>query len=51
MDLLSKQNLAEIGRLSIQALLNRIDGDTSRFSTMVVPTSLVPMGSGEIKPK
>lgn len=48
---LVKQNLAEIGRLSIQALLNRIDGDTSKFSRIVVPTVLVPMGSGEIKPR
>jgi LacI family transcriptional regulator len=48
---LVKQDLAEIGRLSIQALLNRIDGDTSKHSTTVVPTSLIPMGSGEIKPR
>jgi LacI family transcriptional regulator len=48
---LVKQNLAEIGRLSIQTLLSRIGGDTSRFSTTVVPTTLIPMGSGEIRPK
>jgi LacI family transcriptional regulator len=48
---LVKQDLAEIGRLSIQALLNRIDGDTSKHSTTVVPTTLIPMGSGEIKPR
>jgi LacI family transcriptional regulator len=48
---LVKQDLAEIGRLSIQALLNRIEGDTSKYSTTVVPTSLIPMGSGEIKPR
>jgi LacI family transcriptional regulator len=48
---LVKQDLAEIGRLSMQALLNRIDGDTSKHSTTVVPTTLIPMGSGEIKPR
>ena len=48
---LVKQNLAEIGRLSIEALLNRIDGDTSKFATTVVSTTLIPMGSGEIKPR
>ncbi len=48
---LVKQNLAEIGRLSIQTLLGRIDGDSSKSLTQVVPTTLVPMGSGEIRPK
>lgn len=48
---LVKQNLAEIGRLSIQALLERIAGNSSVYNTTVVPTTLIPMGSGEIKPR
>ena len=48
---LVKQNLAEIGRISILSLLNRIEGDTSKHSTTVVPTTLIPMGSGEIQPR
>ncbi len=46
---LVKQNLAEMGRRSIEMLFNRINGDTSKYQTEVLQTTLTPMGSGEIK--
>jgi LacI family transcriptional regulator len=48
---LIKQDLPKIGELSIRALLNRINGDSSKHLTSIVPTKLIPMGSGEIKPR
>jgi LacI family transcriptional regulator len=48
---LVKQDIAEIGLRSIQMLFDRINGSTSKYSTVSVPTTLVPMGSGEIKPR
>lgn len=48
---LVKQDISEIGRRSIEMLFNRINGESSKYSTEVVPTTLVPMGSGEIKPR
>jgi LacI family transcriptional regulator len=48
---LVKQDIAEIGLRSIQMLFDRINGSTSKYSTVSVPTILVPMGSGEIKPR
>ncbi len=46
---LVKQNLAEMGRRSIEMLFARINGDTSKFHTEIIETTLTPMGSGEIK--
>lgn len=46
---LVKQNLAEMGRRSIEMLFNRIKGDTAKYYTEIVQTTLIPMGSGEIK--
>ena len=46
---LVKQNLAEMGRRSIEMLFNRINGDTGKYQTEVLQTTLIPMGSGEIK--
>lgn len=46
---LVKQNLAEMGRRSIEMLFNRINGDTAKYHTEIVQTTLIPMGSGEIK--
>jgi LacI family transcriptional regulator len=48
---LVKQDIGEIGLRSIQMLFDRINGSTSKYSTVSVPTTLVPMGSGEIKPR
>jgi LacI family transcriptional regulator len=46
---LVKQNISEMGRRSIEMLFDRINGDTSKFRTEVIETTLTPMGSGEIK--
>ena len=46
---LVKQNLAEMGRRSIEMLFNRINGDTAKYHTEIVQTTLIPMGSGEIR--
>jgi LacI family transcriptional regulator len=46
---LVKQNLAEMGRRSIEMLFARINGDISKFHTEIIETTLTPMGSGEIK--
>lgn len=48
---LVKQDLAEIGRRSIEMLFDRINGNLNGYLTEVVPTTLIPMGSGEIKPR
>lgn len=48
---LVKQDIGEIGRRSIQMLFDRINGQSSKYRTEVVPTTLMPMGSGEIKPR
>jgi LacI family transcriptional regulator len=45
-----KQDIAEIGRRSIEMLFARINGNASAYRTEIVPTFLIPMGSGEIKP-
>ena len=39
-----------IGQLAAEQLFRRSDGDTSPFTTQVVPTRLIPRGSGEIPP-
>jgi LacI family transcriptional regulator len=46
---LVKQNLDELGRRSIEMLFARINGGRDKFQTEVIPTTLIPMGSGEIK--
>ncbi len=46
---LVKQNLAEMGRRSIEMLFNRINGDAGKYQTEVLQTTLIPMGSGEIR--
>ncbi len=42
------QDVAEIGRSAIDMLLARLDGDLEGVRQVVVPTSLVARGSGEI---
>jgi LacI family transcriptional regulator len=44
------QDPAAMGTLAAQRLFARIDGDTGPTTTMVVPTRLVPRGSGELPP-
>ena len=44
------QNISEIGRRSIEKLFQRINGESSGYSTEVIPTLLIPRGSGEISP-
>jgi len=45
------QDPHRIGRLAAEQLFARLDGDTSPFTTQVVPTTLVVRGSGEIPPR
>ena len=45
---LVKQDIAEMGRRSIEMLFNRIDGGRDEVETVIVPTTFTPMGSGEI---
>jgi len=42
------QDPARIGRVAAELLLRRLDGDRSPTASHVVPTRLVPRGSGEI---
>jgi LacI family transcriptional regulator len=44
------QDEAGLGRLSAEILFRRLDGDSSPFSTHVLPTRLIARGSGEIGP-
>ena len=44
------QDPIAIGRLAAQQLFRRIDGDRSPFVQEVVPTVLIPRGSGELRP-
>jgi LacI family transcriptional regulator len=37
-----------VGRLAAESLFRRMDGDSSPYTTVVVPTWLVTRGSGEI---
>jgi LacI family transcriptional regulator len=46
---LVKQDLAEMGRRSIEMLFARINGENAKFRTEIIQTTLIPMGSGEIK--
>jgi LacI family transcriptional regulator len=44
------QDVAAIGTLAAQILFRRIDGDASEPRAHIVPTHLIPRGSGEIPP-
>jgi LacI family transcriptional regulator len=44
------QDPQTIGQLAAELLFRRNEGDTSPFKTEVVPTWLIPRGSGEIPP-
>ena len=44
------QDPSEIGHLAATMLFARIDGDRSPARTVVVPTRLIPRGSGELPP-
>lgn len=44
------QDVAALGRAAAELLFARMDGDTSRPRRLVLPTQLVPRGSGEIRP-
>ncbi|MFI7585747.1 LacI family DNA-binding transcriptional regulator [Spongisporangium articulatum] len=44
------QDPTAIGRLAATVLFERIAGDTRPPATHIVPTTLIPRGSGEIKP-
>jgi LacI family transcriptional regulator len=44
------QDAAAIGTLAARILFTRIDGDTTPPATHIVPTTLIPRGSGEIPP-
>lgn len=44
------QKPAEIGKLATKTLLSLITGETRKADSVVVPTELIPRGSGEIPP-
>jgi LacI family transcriptional regulator len=44
------QNVVALGRTAAELLFARIDGDTSPTTRVVVPTTLIARGSGEIAP-
>ena len=44
------QDVAGMGERAAQLLFERLDGSTTGFKTVVVPTTLTPRGSGEISP-
>jgi LacI family transcriptional regulator len=44
------QDVTGLGKLAAEILFGRLDGDRSPFRTHVLPTRLVPRGSGEIGP-
>ncbi|MFD0372113.1 LacI family DNA-binding transcriptional regulator [Streptomyces sp. NPDC127114] len=45
------QDPAAMGRAAAEQLLARLDGDRSRAVTRTVPVTLVPRGSGELRPE
>jgi LacI family transcriptional regulator len=45
------QNPTEIGTLAAQRAFARLDGDQSPVETIIVPTTLIIRGSGEIPPR
>jgi LacI family transcriptional regulator len=44
------QNPHRIGELAVERMFARLDGDQTAPSTIIVPTSLIVRGSGEIRP-
>jgi LacI family transcriptional regulator len=44
------QDAGELGRLTAELLFARLDGDVGPTRRLVVPTSLIVRGSGEIAP-
>jgi LacI family transcriptional regulator len=44
------QDVIGLGMLAAETLFRRLDGDPSPFRTHVLPTRLIPRGSGEIGP-
>ena len=40
----------QIGTIAAERIFARLDGDTSRVQTVVVPAKLIARGSGEIPP-
>lgn len=44
------QDVLEIGRCAAEQLFRRLDGDRSATVRQVIPTRLIPRGSGEIAP-
>jgi len=44
------QDVLAIGTLAARILFRRIDGDTTPAQAHIVPTRLIPRGSGEIRP-
>jgi LacI family transcriptional regulator len=45
------QHPERIGRLAAERILERIDGDRQEPRTYIVPSELIPRGSGEIAPR
>ncbi len=43
------QNPKSIGRMAAELILRRLDGDDSPVTTIEIPTTLIPRGSGEIR--
>ncbi|GAA2805132.1 substrate-binding domain-containing protein [Nonomuraea dietziae] len=45
------QDPAGIGAAAAALVLSRLDGDRSRMTKTLVPTRLIPRGSGELRPR
>lgn len=45
------QNPQRIGELAARRIMARLDGDASEATKIIVPTVLIPRGSGEIMPR
>ena len=45
------QEALTMGRQAAELLFARLDGDASPFRTITLPTTLIPRGSGEIRPR
>lgn len=45
------QDPYRIGELAAERVLARLDGDSTPAKTYIVPTKLIPRGSGEIRPR
>ena len=42
------QDPRRIGRLAAEMLFDELDGDTTATRSIILPTTLIPRGSGEI---